>query len=362
MRSSPPDRKKPVKAKPSRKHISRVMSVIPAMLLFAGLLVILYLVFPKTAGKKNVPSVYDGLVISEVMASNSFAVPDENGAFPDWVELYNGTGSDLNLEGVMIANQNDRVAFTFPSYELKEGKWLVVFASGRYQTDPDKPFHGRFKISAAGCRLCLYSPDRYLIDEVNTPSLASNTSYILIREPEESHLEYDITEYYSPGYENTLEGHMAYRSERSIQGGSILINEICPAPRRGMADEDGDFSDWVELRNTTNEPVSLGGFYLSDKEKRPLKWRFPEAAVIPAGGYYLVFCSGKDRIQEDGVPHTNFRISAERETLVLSDGYGRVLDRVSIENVPRNYSVGRGILGTLEFFAIPTPGYSNDGR
>jgi len=342
--------------------MSRVLAVVPLLLLCAGLLVILYLVFPKTAGKKTGPSIYDGLVISEVMASNSSAVPDQNGAFNDWLELYNGTGADLDLQGVMIANRNDRVAFTFPSYELKAGEWVIVFASGRYQTDPGKPFHGKFKITAAGCRLYLYSPDMYLIDEVVTPALATNTSYILLRELEEGQRVYEMTEHYSPGYENTLDGHMAYRTFNSIQAGAIIINEVCPAPKRGLSDEDGDFSDWLELRNTTHEPVSLGGFYLSDKENRPLKWRFPEGVIIPAEGYCLVFCSGKDRMQEDGVLHTNFRISAERETLVLSDGYGRVLDRVSIENVPRNYSVGRGLTGTLMFFSIPTPGYSNDGN
>ena len=103
--------------------------------------------------------------------------------------------------------------------------------------------------------------------------------------------------------------------------------------------------DWVELKNTTDSPISLTGYYLSDKENKPTKWRFPDGAVVPANGYYLVYCSGKDKLQENGVPHTNFSISAERESVVLSDSYGRLVDRVSIENVPEDYAYGRNESG-----------------
>ncbi|MFH1880773.1 MAG: CotH kinase family protein, partial [Bacillota bacterium] len=80
--------------------------------------------------------------------------------------------------------------------------------------------------------------------------------------------------------------------------------------------------------------------------------------------YYLVFCSGKDRMQENGIPHTNFSVSAERETVVLSDSAGRLIDRVTIENVPADYSVGLNTDGIWTFFKQSTPGFPNtpDGQ
>lgn len=87
------------------------------------------------------------------MAANNSAVPDENGEFSDWLELYNGTGADLDMEGVMITNRTDRITFPFPSYTLKAGERVIVFASDSYQLDPSKPFHGKFKISSAGDHL-----------------------------------------------------------------------------------------------------------------------------------------------------------------------------------------------------------------
>ena len=131
----------------------------------------------------------------------------------------------------------------------------------------------------------------------------------------------------------------------------------------GIPDEDGDIVDWVELHNNTDQSISLAGYTLSDKENRPLKWRFPDSATIGPNGYYLVYCSGKDKLQSNGVPHTNFSISAERETVVLSDANGHLVDRVSIENVPADYSVGRDKNGPMAvLLTLATPGSPNDAN
>ena len=61
-----------------------------------------------------------------------------------------------------------------------------------------------------------------------------------------------------------------------------------------MADEDGDFEDWIELYNTSSLPVDLTGYTISDDILNPTKWTFP-AATIQGNGYLTVFASGKDR-------------------------------------------------------------------
>ena len=343
-----------------RKRKSQLRSVLPLCLLFVALLAIMYLIFPKEAGRQIGPSMYDGLVISEVMAANSSAVPDENGEFGDWLELYNGTGKDLNMEGVMLTNRTDRITFPFPEYILKAGERVIVFATDSYQLDPSRPFHGKFKISSAGEHIYLYDPDMYLIDEVVTPTMTADTSYILVTEDESGERVYELTTYYSPGYENTEEGFYAYRSANATESGALVINEICPDPKLSIPDEDGEVVDWIELKNNTDEDIVLTGYYLSDKENRPLKWAFPDGAVIPAGGYYLVYCSGKDKMQANGIPHTNFSISAERESVILSDSAGRLLDRKTVENVPEDYSYGLTPEGEWKLFTQTSPGYSND--
>ena len=359
-----PTAPRPRKDYAPKKRKSQAMKVLPLLLLFLGLLIVIYLVSPKEAGRRVGGSRFDGLVISEVMAANNSAVPDENGEFHDWLELYNGTGADLDMEGVMITNRTDRITFPFPSFPLKAGERVIVFASDSYQLDPSKPFHGKFKISSAGDHIYLYDPDMYLIDELATPTLTADTSYALTGIDEDGVRHYETTTYYSPGYENTEEGFVSYRSANAIQSGALIINEVCPDPKIGIPDEDGEIVDWVELKNTTDSPISLTGYYLSDKENKPTKWRFPDGAVVPANGYYLVYCSGKDKLQENGVPHTNFSISAERESVVLSDSYGRLVDRVSIENVPEDYAYGRNESGEWQLYELSSPGQPNtaDGQ
>ena len=174
MQQNTPQQHRPTKNYAPRKRRSRAASILPITLLFVVLLAGMYFVFPKEAGKHIGSSTYDGLVINEVMAANSSAVPDENGNFSDWLELYNGTGHDLNLEGVMLTNRTDRITFPFPAYVLKAGGYVLVFADKSYQLDPAKPFHGKFKISSAGDHLYLYDPNMYLIDEVVTPTMTAD--------------------------------------------------------------------------------------------------------------------------------------------------------------------------------------------
>lgn len=355
-----PPVQRPRKDYTPKKRKSQAMNTLPLLILFAVLLLVMYLIFPKQAGRHVGSSVYDGLVISEVMAANSSAVPDENGEFSDWLEIYNGTGQDLDMEGVMITNRTDRITFPFPSYTLKAGERVIVFATDSYQLDPSLPFHGKFKISSAGDHLYLYDPNMYLIDELATPTLTADTSYILSGVDEDGIRHYETSTYYSPGFENTEEGFVAYRTANAIESGALVINEVCPDPKIGIPDEDGEIVDWVELKNNTDQSIILTGYYLSDKENKPMKWRFPEGASIPPGGYYLVYCSGKGKVQENGVPHTNFSVSAERESIVLSDSSGRLVDRVSIENVPEDYSYGRSDVGDWRLFELATPGQPNN--
>ncbi len=364
MPPSEQQRKRPTKDYAPRKRKSQLLSILPLIVLFVALLALMYVIFPKQAGRQIGKTAYEGLVISEVMSANSTAVPDENGEFSDWVEIYNGTGADLDLEGVMITNRSDRITFPFPSYVLKAGEFVIVFATNSYQLDPALPFHGKFKISSVGETLYLYDPDLYLIDQLAVPTMVADQSYALTGITQEGSRVYEITDFYSPGFINSEEGFLAYRANNARETGALIINEIAPDPKVGIPDDEGEIVDWIELYNATDQTVSLAGYYLSDKENKPLKWKFPSNAAVSPHGYYLIYCSGKDKMQQNGIPHTNFSISAERETVVLSDSAGRLIDRVTVENVPVDYSVGLDKNGAWTLFQQATPGNPNtpDGQ
>ena len=139
----------------------------------------------------------------------------------------------------------------------------------------------------------------------------------------------------------------------------VLINEIMASNGETIADEDGDYEDWIEFYNAGSEAINLAGYYLSDDDEDPLLWQFPDV-VIPPQGFLLVWASGKDRT--DGELHTNFKINREGEPLTLTLPDARtVVDRVEATIIPRDYSFGRlpdgG--GAWNYLLLPNPGSSN---
>ncbi len=76
----------------------------------------------------------------------------------------------------------------------------------------------------------------------------------------------------------------------------IVINEVMSVNKTTVADEDGDFVDWIELYNDSDQEVSLQGHRLSDDPEELDKWLFP-ATMLPPRQHVLVFASGKDRRQ-----------------------------------------------------------------
>ena len=88
-----------------------------------------------------------------------------------------------------------------------------------------------------------------------------------------------------------------------------------------LADEDGDFSDWIEIHNPDTVAVDLTGWHLTDRADDLAAWTFP-AVSLPPGGYVVVFASNKDRAVPGAELHTNFRLSGggEHLALVMPDG------------------------------------------
>ena len=80
------------------------------------------------------------------------------------------------------------------------------------------------------------------------------------------------------------------------QGKSVIINEVLAFNNTILADEEGDFEDWIELCNPTAGPINLEGYTLTDDPDDPEKWSFPAVTIDP-GELLVVWASGKDRSQ-----------------------------------------------------------------
>ena len=99
-------------------------------------------------------------------------------------------------------------------------------------------------------------------------------------------------------------------------GGDLVISEFSAASDGSFPDEDGDASDWIELRNASTTAVSLGGYFLTDTTMNLRQWELPDID-LQAGALLLVFASGKDRAVAGAELHTNFSLSDGGEYLGL---------------------------------------------
>ena len=97
---------------------------------------------------------------------------------------------------------------------------------------------------------------------------------------------------------------------------TLRISELMAAKQSTLADQDGEFSDWIEIQNPTPAPLSLGGWYLTDTVGALTKWRFPNTNVA-AYGFLIVFASNKDRSAPGAELHTNFKLNEAGEYLAL---------------------------------------------
>jgi len=156
------------------------------------------------------------------------------------------------------------------------------------------------------------------------------------------------------GYGSGNEQHSAGFSTDEIH-----ISEIMASNASGLKDEDGDFSDWIEISNPTSQTVSLNNWFLTDDIADPFKWKFPDVQMLP-GAYLVVFASGKDKADPAGTLHTSFKLSATGEGLALirSD----LTFAFSFDGgYPAQYSdVSYGITGgVFQYMKTPTPGSMN---
>jgi CotH kinase protein/Concanavalin A-like lectin/glucanases superfamily/Lamin Tail Domain len=101
-----------------------------------------------------------------------------------------------------------------------------------------------------------------------------------------------------------------------ISRAQVRITEFMASNTHTLADEDGDFSDWIEIQNTSASSVNLFNWALTDSAGNPAKWLFPSTNIAP-GGFMIIFASGKDRRIAGQELHTNFKLSADGEYLAL---------------------------------------------
>lgn len=144
----------------------------------------------------------------------------------------------------------------------------------------------------------------------------------------------------------------------------VQITEFMAGNSKTIRDEDGDWSDWIEIHNAGTQPLDLGNWYLTDSATELTKWRFPAGFTIGPESYALIWASDKDRKVLNAPLHTNFRLSKSAGNflgLIYSDGATVVSAFANYAAQNDDVSYGRDRIDSTftGYFTNATPGAAN---
>jgi len=119
-----------------------------------------------------------GIVINEILTSNTTVNKDEDGTYQDWIELFNSGSTAVSLTSYGLSD--DALLpfkWTFPNITITPGQYLLIWCSDKNRTDPANPLHTNFKLSSAGDLIVLTNTSGTVVDSVPATALLQNVSY-----------------------------------------------------------------------------------------------------------------------------------------------------------------------------------------
>ncbi len=145
----------------------------------------------------------------------------------------------------------------------------------------------------------------------------------------------------------------------------LIINEFMASNDAAFADEHGDFDDWIEIYNSNDHAVDIGGMFVTDDLEHPTMWQIPDtepdSTTIGPGGFLVLWA---DKESEEGVLHLELKLSGKGEQIGISDIFeGNTISIDSLTFGPQWADTSYGYVedggGDRGYFNPSTPGETN---
>lgn len=145
--------------------------------------------------------------------------------------------------------------------------------------------------------------------------------------------------------------------ERADEGLTpVRINEVSAA-NDIYVNEFFKRNDWVELYNTTDQPVDVEGMYLTDNLKKPTKYMISKSGtqantIIPAHGFLIIWC---DKLDPESQLHASFKLGAEGGNVMLTAADGSWNDVITYTEAKADETIGRYPDGSNKVYVMNIP-------
>lgn len=132
----------------------------------------------------------------------------------------------------------------------------------------------------------------------------------------------------------------------------VRLNEVLPSNSNNCPDEVGERNDWVELYNTSDDSIDLGGYSLTDDTASPRKSVIASGVTIEARSALLFWADGTS---DQGTTHLTFKLKSKAEEVVLYDTESRQVDLFRWTDAYSDISFARVPDGTGEWVRCAKP-------
>ena len=325
------------------------------------------------------PEDYSSIVINELITKDVtdpyFLNGDGSGA--DWVELYNKGNQSVNVADMWITDkageetEYQQIPNTDINITTIPPKGFLVLICGAFDAGgadyPTGIVDGKIFIdmglsSSKDNYVTLYNPEKSQVDQsADFNGLEDDKSFGRQYDGQD---DWDVLSTKTPGASNDNSGPVE---------GRLVINEFMASNDNIVVPGDnGDFPDWIEIYNTGDTPIDMGGWYVSDDKEDYMAYQLPtdnsELTTVPAKGYLIIYCDGLG----EGL-HSSFKLSSGGEAVIISEDGATISDGgeycdtgCDLMNPPTDNSYGRNgdgqndwIMFTPDTDTPPTPGKAN---
>jgi hypothetical protein len=252
------------------------------------------------------------ILITEITPLNKSFIMDSDLEYSDYIEIYNKTDKEINLEGFYLSDSDtSSKKWEFPKIIIKANEYLVVFASNKDKCNLNtRECHTNFKLSTKGETISLINSSGTIISKIKYPKLAKDISYSLIDGKYQETLG-------TPGKENEL----VEISDNS----NVIINEVTITSPEA-----------IELYNNSDKDIDLSNYYIEDKSGK--KYEF-DKTIIKAKSYLVLYGSDKKEIKDNKI-YLGFKINNSHEILYLYKK-SKLIDTFDVGKLKDGLSTGR---------------------
>jgi hypothetical protein len=326
--------------------------------------------------------------INEIVSTNGTVLYDEDGDTPDWFELYNTSGQEINLNGYGITDDpSDLSMWVFPFIVLEPNGFLVIFASDKNRKDLVAEWDAVINWGDSwsywpGTSAPILNWDDPGTDVSNWSTGPSGFGYgdnddntelsqiisVFARKTFQIDDSTMITKAlfhidYDDGYIAYLNGEEFSRRNMGEPNTQVYYNETTTGLHEAEI-YSGGFPEEISI--DLNEFPIVSGENTLAVEVHNYNTSSSDLSCIPflTLGYNTEIDNATEPHQLMVLPssylHTNFKLSSNEDDLILSDQDENVIDSIFTGTLETDMSFGRYFeSSSWVLFAEPTPGSTN---